>query len=230
MKKLIMILIAMILVMILLIAGYGYIIYRKTIQDKPIAEIVENLREDPDYIKLDKLPKHYIDAVIDVEDHRFKNHGAIDPWAIIRAFFSNLKSKKIAEGGSTITQQTVKQLYFIREKNVINRKLGEIFLANQFEKLYSKDEILEMYINSIYFGNGLREACQGYLGVQPENMDLAQASMLAGIPNAPSVYSPKSNKTLCKQRQKKVLNEMVKWGHLTKEVADAVDQSFIDKI
>ena len=191
MKKLIMILIAMILVMILLIAGYGYIIYRKTIQDKPIAEIVENLREDPDYIKLDKLPKHYIDAVIDVEDHRFKNHGAIDPWAIIRAFFSNLKSKKIAEGGSTITQQTVKQLYFIREKNVINRKLGEIFLANQFEKLYSKDEILEMYINSIYFGNGyygIREACQGYLGVQPENMDLAQASMLAGIPNAPSVY------------------------------------------
>ena len=227
MKKLIMILIAMILVMILLIAGYGYIIYRKTIQDKPIAEIVENLREDPDYIKLDKLPKHYIDAVIDVEDHRFKDHGAIDPWAIIRAFFSNLKSKKIAEGGSTITQQTVKQLYFI------NRKLGEIFLANQFEKLYSKDEILEMYINSIYFGNGyygIREACQGYLGVQPENMDLAQASMLAGIPNAPSVYSPKSNKTLCKQRQKKVLNEMVKWGHLTKEVADAVDQSFIDKI
>ena len=223
MKKLKMILIAMILVMILLIAGYGYIIYRKTIQDKPIAEIVENLREGPDYIKLDKLPKHYIDAVIDVEDHRFKNHGAIDPWAIIRAFFSNLKSKKISEGGSTNTQQTVKQIYF---------KI-EIFLANQFEKLYSKDEILEMYINSIYFGNGyygIREACQGYLGVQPENMDLAQASMLAGIPNAPSVYSPKSNKTLCKQRQKKVLNEMVKWGHLTKEVADAVDQSFIDKI
>ena len=209
MKKLIMILIVIILVMILVILGYGYIIYRKTIKDKPIAEIVENLREDPDYIKIDKLPKHYIDAVIDVEDHRFKNHGAIDLWAIIRAFFSNLKSKKIAEGGSTITQQTVKQLYFIRE------------------------EILEMYINSIYFGNGyygIREACQGYLGVQPEKMDLAQASMLAGIPNAPSVYSPKSNKTLCKQRQKKVLGEMVKWGDLTKEVADAVDQSFIDKI
>ena len=95
MKKLIMILIVIILVMILVILGYGYIIYRKTIQDKPIAEIVENLREDPDYIKIDKLPKHYIDAVIDVEDHRFKNHGAIDLWAIIRAFFSNLKSKKI---------------------------------------------------------------------------------------------------------------------------------------
>ena len=90
-----------------------------------------------------------------------------------------------------------------------------------------------MYINSIYFGNGyygIREACQGYLGIQPEKMDLAQSSMLAGIPNAPSVYSPKSNKTLCKQRQKKVLNEMVKWGHLTKEVANTVDQSFIDKI
>ena len=233
MKKLIMILIVIILVMILVILGYGHIIYRKTIQDKPIAEIVENLREDPDYIKIDKLPKHYIDAVIDVEDHRFKKHGAIDLWAIIRAFFSNLKSKKIAEGGSTITQQTVKQLYFIREKNVINRKLGEIFLSYEFEKLYSKDEILEMYINSIYFGNGyygIREACQGYLGVQPEKMDLAQASMLAGIPNAPSVYSPKSNKTLCKQRQKKVLGEMVKWGDLTKEAADAVDQSFIDKI
>ena len=82
-------------------------------------------------------------------------------------------------------------MYFIREKNVINRKLGEIFLSYEFEKLYSKDEILEMYINSIYFGNGyygIREACQGYLGVQPEKMDLAQASMLAGIPNAPSVY------------------------------------------
>ena len=233
MKKLIMILIAMILVMILLVAGYGYFIYRKTIKDRPIAEVVENLREDPDYIKIDKLPKDYINAVIDVEDHRFRKHGAIDIIAIIRAFLSNIKSKKIAEGGSTITQQTVKQLYFIKEKNVINRKLGEIFLANKFEQIYSKDEILEMYINSIYFGNGyygIREACQGYLGIQPENMNLTQSSMLAGIPNAPSVYSPKSNKTLCKQRQKKVLNEMVKAGHLTKEVADSVDQSFIDKI
>ena len=233
MKKLIMILIAMILVMILLAAGYGYFIYRKTIKDRPIAEVVENLREDPDYIKIDKLPKDYINAVIDVEDHRFRKHGAIDVIAIIRAFLSNIKSKKIAEGGSTITQQTVKQLYFIKEKNVINRKLGEIFLANKFEQIYSKDEILEMYINSIYFGNGyygIREACQGYLGIQPEKMDLAQSSMLAGIPNAPSVYSPKSNKTLCKQRQKKVLNEMVKAGHLTKEVAYSVDQSFIDKI
>ena len=233
MKKLIMILIAMILVMILLAAGYGYFIYRKTIKDRPIAEVVENLREDPDYIKIDKLPKDYINAVIDVEDHRFRKHGAIDVIAIIRAFLSNIKSKKIAEGGSTITQQTVKQLYFIKEKNVINRKLGEIFLANKFEQIYSKDEILEMYINSIYFGNGyygIREACQGYLGIQPKKMDLAQSSMLAGIPNAPSVYSPKSNKTLCKQRQKKVLNEMVKAGHLTKEVAYSVDQSFIDKI
>ena len=233
MKKIIKFIVIIILIIALIVAGYGYFYYKKITTEKPISEVVENLKEDPDYIKLEKLPKDYINAVIDVEDHRFKEHGAIDILALLRATISNIKSKRLSEGGSTITQQTVKQLYFIREKNVINRKLGEIYLANKFEKLYSKDQILELYINSIYFGNGyygIREACQGYLGIQPENMNLAQATMLAGIPNAPSVYSPKVNKTLCKQRQLKVLNEMVKWGNLTKKAADNVDQSFIDKI
>ena len=124
-------------------------------------------------------------------------------------------------------------MYYIRETNVVKRKVAEIFTAIEIEKKYSKEEILEIYANTIYFGNGyygIKEACNGYLKKEPKDMNLAESTMMAGIPNAPSVYAPTANKEYCKSRQRKVLASMVDAGYISKEVADSVDQSFIDKI
>ena len=129
-----------------------------------------------------------------------------------------------AEGGSTITQQLAKNTYFTQEKKV-ERKIAEIFMAFDIEKNYSKDEILELYVNIAYYGSGYntpKEASKGYFGKLPNDMTDGECIMLAGVPNAPSVYNPKANRKLAKQRQKQVANKMIEYGYLTKEKANEV--------
>ena len=131
------------------------------------------------------------DAVIAVEDRRFYEHGAIDPIALARAIYSNIKAKELREGGSTITQQLAKNIYFTQEKSAL-RKIAEIFMAYDLEKNLNKDTILELYLNTSYFGDGyycVAEASRGYYKKEPKNMNRNEASMLAGIPNAPSASS-----------------------------------------
>ena len=127
------------------------------------------------------------------------------------------------EGGSTITQQTAKNLYFIEDTDVVSRKVAEIILGFQMEKEYSKDQILELYINTIYFGDGyygIKEACEGYLGKAPQDMTLYDATMLAGIPNAPSAYAPTVNFEYTCSRQKKVVSSMAEYGYLSEDEAN----------
>ena len=109
------------------------------------------------------------------------------------------------------------------EDNVINRKIAEIFVAFDLENNYSKNDILELYINTIYFGDGyygIKEACEGYIDKEPKDMTLADATMMAGIPNAPSVYAPTVNPDLTLSRQKKVISSMVEYNYLSQEEAD----------
>lgn len=174
-----------------------------------------------------RSPKYYGEAIIAVEDHRFKEHGAIDMISIGRAVVSNIQAKELNEGGSTITQQVAKNLYFITEKNFVYRKIAEIFLAFDLENNYSKDEILELYFNTIYFGEGyygVREASKGYYKKEPKDLTLYEASMLAGIPNAPSVYAPTVNPDLAKSRQGKVIRSMVEYGYLSQEEANKLEE------
>lgn len=233
MKK---ILISLLLIILLLISGimmYANDFYRKTIEKQPIAAVVGKLREKESYVKIEDLPKDYLNAVIAVEDNRYYSHGALDFYSIARAMINNIRKWKFAEGGSSITQQTAKNLYFLEEPNVVKRKLGEVYIASDLEKEYKKDEILEIYVNSIYFGSGyygIGEAAEGYLNKKPKDMNFAECTALAGIPNAPSVYSPKVNKELCRQRHRKVLSEMAKYGYISKETAKNTDQTFIDQI
>ena len=161
-----------------------------------------------------------------MEDHRYYKHGAIDPIALVRAIVSNIKQKDFKEGGSTITQQTAKNLYFISEDDVISRKSAEALLSFELEKKLSKDEILELYFNTIYFGNGyygIKEACIGYLEKEPQDMTLYDCTMLAGIPNAPSVYAPTSNFNLTKKRQKKVVASMLEYGYISSEQSSSLN-------
>ena len=208
----------------LLLIGKGYDMYKEAIQETPLEEKVEKIKSKENYTKISELPQMYLDAVISVEDHRFYKHSGIDVIAIGRALINDIKAMDFVEGGSTITQQIAKNEYFTQEKR-ITRKIAEVFMAFEIEKKYSKNEILELYINTIYFGNGyynIKDACEGYFGKSLNEMTTAECIMLAGIPNAPSVYNPKENPKLAKERQKQVADKMVEYGYLSKEKEDEI--------
>lgn len=208
----------------LLVIGNGYDMYKKAIEETPLEEKVVKIREKENYITLEELPQIYLDAVISVEDHRFYKHNGIDIIAIGRAIINDIKAMAFVEGGSTITQQIAKNEYFTQEKK-ITRKIAEIFVAFDIEKEYDKNEILELYINTIYFGNGyynIKDASLGYFGKQPSRMTDGECIMLAGIPNAPTVYNPKTNMELAIKRMKQVIDKMIKYRYLTQEEADKI--------
>lgn len=208
----------------LLLIGKGYDMYKEAIQETPLEEKVEEIKSKANYTKISELPQMYLDAVISVEDHRFYKHSGIDVIAIGRALINDIKAMDFVEGGSKITQQIAKNEYFTQEKR-ITRKIAEVFMAFEIEKKYSKNEILELYINTIYFGNGyynIKDACKGYFGKSLNEMTDGECIMLAGIPNAPSVYNPKENPKLAKERQKQVADKMVEYGYLSKEKEDEI--------
>lgn len=131
---------------------------------------------------------------------------------------------EFVEGGSTITQQLAKNIYFTQEKK-ITRKIAEVFMAFEIEKEYDKNQILELYLNTSYFGDGyytVKEACKGYFNKELKEMTDYECILLAGIPNAPSVYAPTKNPELAIQRQKQVMNKMVEYEYLTQEEANKI--------
>ncbi len=204
--------------------GKGYSIYKDALDSKSIKDMQEEIKEKENYYEVNKLPKIYIDAVISVEDHRYYKHKGIDLIAIGRAFINDLKAKSFIEGGSTITQQLAKNVYFTQDKK-IERKIAEIFMAFKLEKELNKDEILELYLNTSYFGEGyytVKEASVGYFGKEPNDMTPNEAIMLAGIPNAPSLYAPTQNIKLAKERQKQVVNKMIEYNYLSKKEAKEI--------
>jgi membrane peptidoglycan carboxypeptidase len=228
MKKVIFKIILLLLLLIILAFSIlflnGYSVYKDVTSKKSITEAIEKVRSDEHFVKLEDVAINYKNAVIAVEDHRYYDHGAVDFIAISRAIVRNIKSKDFVEGGSTITQQTAKNLYFIEYEtnNNVGKKMAEALISIQLEKNYSKNDILEIYMNSIYFGNGyygIYQASMGYFGKEPKDLSLYEASMLAGIPNAPSLYAPTVNFDLTKSRQKKVVRDMQDYGYITESQA-----------
>lgn len=217
------------IVTIVILAGLvltvnGYCVYKDALKEMPLPEKVASIQEKENYAKIEEMPKRYKEAVISVEDHRFYEHGGIDFIALGRALFNDIKAMKYVEGGSTITQQLAKNIYFTQEKK-ITRKIAEAFMAIKIESEYEKDEILELYLNTSYFGDGyytVKEASKGYFGKELNEMTDYEAILLAGIPNAPSVYAPTKNPELAKQRQKQVMAKMIKYKTLTQEEADKI--------
>lgn len=174
------------------------------------------------YVKLQDIPESMQQAVVAVEDRKFYNHWGFDMEGIFRASLVNLQYGQVKEGASTITQQLVKNL-FLSQEQTMGRKAEEFVLAMDMELNYSKDEILELYLNTIYFGSGyygIKEASQGYFGKEPAMLALPESAMLAGIPNAPSLYSPYVDFMLAKKRQFIVLDAMTAAGYLRESVAD----------
>jgi len=167
-------------------------------------------------VPINKIPKDLQNAFIAAEDVRFYQHVGIDPRGILRAIWSNITNREVSEGGSTITQQLAKNALLTQERT-LKRKIQEAVLALQLERQYSKTEILEMYLNQIYFGQGaygVQAAAQVYFGKNVEQLNLAECAMLAGIPKSPNYYSPTNNLKVAKDRQAVVLDQMVKYGYL----------------
>ncbi len=203
------------------IIASGYIMYKEAIEITPLDEKVTIIRQKEYYTNRNEIPQMYINALISVEDHRFYEHGGIDVVSICRALVNDLKAMDFVEGGSTITQQLAKNMYFTQEKK-LSRKIAELFMAFKIEENYDKDEILELYINTSYYGDGyytLKEAAYGYFNKIPSAMTDYECILLAGIPNAPSIYAPTKNPDLARQRQLQVISKMIKYGYLTKEEA-----------
>ena len=207
-----------------LVGAGGYWMYRAALAQQSLQDRVAGIRAQPGYTPLDQLPQLYLDAVVAVEDRRFYQHAGIDPIAIVRAAVHDLSTGTLDQGGSTITQQVAKNLFFTQEKQFV-RKAAEVFMAFALEDSYSKDDILELYVNTIYFGDGyygIHDAAQGYFGQPPAALTPYQSTLLAGIPNAPSVYSLTARPDLAAQRQQYVLRQMVRNGYLTQAQADAI--------
>ena len=219
MKKFFVFLIGIILLAIMVVVGtltyQGYSLYKEAIEETSISEKIEEIKnEKENYTTYDNLPQDYINAVVAVEDRRFFEHNGIDLISITRAVIKDIKERELVEGGSTITQQLAKNTYFTQKKE-FTRKIAEIFMAFEYEKVCSKEEIFELYINTMYFGDGyycIYDAVEGYFDKKIEEMDLYECTLIAGIPNAPSVYAPTKNPELAKQRQAQVLNKMIKYN------------------
>ncbi len=177
-------------------------------------------------IPLSQMPKELITAFVSAEDSRFREHPGIDLPSIVRAFIKNFKAGTIVQGGSTITQQVTKS-FLLTPERTYERKFKEAILAYRIEKKFTKDEILYLYLNQIYLGHGaygVESASENYFGKHVKDLNLAECSMLAGLPQAPSRYSPFRFPKRAKQRQIYVLNRMKEDGHITNlEVTDAID-------
>ncbi len=183
--------------------------------------------ENRELVPLEKIPPHLIQAVIAIEDERFYEHSGFDLEAMLRALIANLRTGQIVQGGSTITQQYIKNVYISREKT-LERKVREVFLAYQLEKEYSKKEILEFYLNTVYFGEGaygVQTAAQEYFNKNAEELSLSESALLAGLIRSPAKYDPYLNEDAAISRRNLVLKKMVALGYITAEEAQRAVQS-----
>ena len=177
------------------------------------------VNNDNNYVKLEDINENVINAIISIEDKNFYKHKGFDIFRIIKALFINLKSHSIKQGASTISQQYVKNLYLTFDKTW-KRKIEEAILTIELETHYSKDEILEGYLNTIDFGAGnygIKEASNYYFNKDPKDLTMEEATILVGIPKSPTYYNPILNYDNAKKRQKDVLNSMYKNKYIRKE-------------
>lgn len=195
-------------------------------RDEPFATLFEQKRI---WMPLTRIPKHLINAIIAVEDAQFYRHRGINFRGIVRALLANVRALRPVEGGSSITQQLAKVLFLSPEKSV-SRKIKEALLAIEIEKHYSKDKILELYLNQVYFGHGAygaEAAAQTYFKKPVEQLTLVEAATLAGLPRAPNYYSPITDKERAMRRRDHVLARMLDREFITKEqAAQAAGVSF----
>jgi len=202
----------------------GWALYQEALDQGSLEARISAIRQQESYTPYEELPEFYIQAVVSVEDRRFWRHGGIDPLAICRALWTDLRTLSPAEGGSTITQQLAKNLFFTQEKT-LERKAAEVFAAFDLEAACTKEELFALYVNTAYFGSGyygIGPAARGYFQKEPAQLTDYQSALLAGLPNAPSVYSPDVDPDLAHKRLTRVLQSMVRNKLLTADEQEKI--------
>ena len=234
-KKIILIILISIIAIFVGLFGYilakGYTMYKTSIEETTIKDKISEIQNQENFVDIDEVPDIFIDAIIAVEDKRFYTHKGVDLLSIGRAIVTDIKTLDFTEGGSTNTQQIAKNEYFTQEKH-FSRKIAEMFVARDIEKIYTKDDILEIYINTNFYGSGyygIYDASWGYYEKDPIELTDYEATLLAGVPNAPSVYSPKVNLNLAEKRQDVVLQKMVDFNYLTEKEMKKIQEQQITK-
>lgn len=201
----------------------GHQNYENLIAEKPVEEMRENIMASiPNYAKSADISYTIKNSIIAIEDHRFYTNSGIDFISLTRAIISTLVHKNV-QGASTITMQLSKNYYYEDLSADIIRKFSEVYFAYSIESHYTKEEILEMYLNVIYYGDGyygINDACLGYFGKQPLMVDYGRATLLAGIINAPSAYQLSSGGAKALQRQIRVINSLYTYNYISQEEKD----------
>lgn len=216
--KFIKTIITVVLLVVICIVGYvcydGYNLYKEAITETPLDIMVSDIQDGENYLSYEEIPTLFVNAIVAVEDHRFYSHNGFDIISFGRAIVTNIQEKSLSQGGSTLTQQLAKNMYFSFEKK-FSRKIAELLVAFDLEKSYEKDEIATLYINTVYFGDGyygLKEASEGYFNKQVNELTEDEMTLLAGIPNAPSAYALSTNEDLARKRQEVVIECLEKYG------------------
>ena len=202
-------------------AYHGYEMYTSALDEKSVSEMAADIKSRCRFVEYDDLPEFYVNAVIAAEDQRFWKHNGIDIFAICRAVLHDIKVMSPEQGGSTITQQLAKNEFFTQEKK-LERKFAEVFMAFRIEKSFSKEEIFALYANSIYFGSGyygIDAAAEGYFGKSVSELSDYECAMLAGLPNAPSAYSPDVSSEFAVRRTAIVIDKMEKADYISEKEA-----------
>ena len=202
----------------------GYDKYKNALEERPLTEVITELQSKENYTQYEEVPEIYFKALVAVEDRRFYKHNGFDVIGSARAVYNDIKSWELLEGGSTIAQQLAKNLYFPND-HTLQRKIAEIFMALKIEDEYEKEDVLEFYVNGIYYGSGyytIYDASKGYFDKEPKDMTDYECTLLVGIPNAPSIYSLNVRPDLAKQRQEKVVECMVDVEYITEEEGNLI--------
>ena len=217
------VLLAMVLACLGFLGYQGYVRYQREIQKTPIREAVKAYTDREDYVSFDKIDEDFVNAVIAVEDKRFFTRKGYDLIALFRAISHNVRYKDLVEGGSTISEQIAKNLYLEGYVDGLEEKAAEIFLMFDLERNFSKHELFALYANMNYYGDGywgISQAAEGYYQTSCDDLSLAKAALLAGIPNAPAIYQLSDGYEDAKERQSWVLQTMLNNGFITEQEMD----------
>lgn len=223
-KKLLLTIIAIFILISICIGGAGYVNYRYALHEVSLEDKIASIKKQSNYVTFEHISPYLLEATVATEDRRFYDHDGVEIRSIIRAAIGNLLSDQITGGGSTITQQLAKNLYFGYEQSYI-RKVSEVFLANDLEKVLSKDEILELYVNIINYGAGqfgVYDATTYYFDKLPSDLTLNEASLLAGVPQSPVRFDLSKNYENALKRQRQVLQAMLEEQMITQLEMDNI--------
>ena len=207
MKKLIKAFALTIMACFMVLLVLGFIEYRSVIREMPIQDKVASIMQKDDYVPIDEISDYLKVATITTEDKRFYKHQGVDLIAYGRILYVFITSGQISGGGSTITQQLAKNMYFSFQPSII-RKVAEFFVTKDLERLYDKDTLLELYLNIINYGDnniGIASASMNYFHVEPADLSFDQATLLAGIPQSPANYQLSNHEDQARLRQQAVL-------------------------